>query len=200
MLCGASALWVSEDPYDLELNVRNAKLFGHVFTNDSASVDCYGGRALHLPFAANPRFHELPIPDACADARHYLYDVLFIGTAWPNRVRFFKKLLKRLPGLKFKLALPANSHLPRPDLDLPASVYSWRAANSEVSRFANRSRIVLALHRDFAVGGNPAAAATPGPRLFETALAGGFQLVDASLPETADYFDPARGGEFLRAR
>jgi glycosyltransferase involved in cell wall biosynthesis len=144
-----------------------------------------------LPFAASPRFHELLVPDESAEAEHYLYDVLFIGTAWPNRVRFCKQLLERLPALKFKLALPSNPHLPRPDLDLPRSVYSWRAANSEVARFANRSRIVLALHRDFALGGNPGAAATPGPRLFETALAGGFQLVDASLPEVGAYYSPA---------
>ena len=126
------------------------------------------------------------------NARHYLYDVLFIGTAWPNRVEFIRKLSHELPGLKLKVALPTNSFLPPIDLKLPASAYSWRSANSEMARFANRSRIVLTLHRDFAVGGNPAVAATPGPRLFETALAGGFQLVDASLPETKSYYRDAQ--------
>jgi glycosyltransferase involved in cell wall biosynthesis len=188
VLCGKSALWVSEDPYDREHNLRSANLFDCVFTNDSASVSHYDGGAQHLPFAANPRFHELAVPHDAEEARHYLYDVLFIGTAWPNRVEFIRKLSQELPGLKFKVALPTNSFLPPVNLDLPVSAYSWRSANSEVARFANRSRIVLTLHREFAVGGNPAVAATPGPRLFETALAGGFQLVDGSLPETKSYY------------
>ena len=62
VLCGKSALWVSEDPYDRELNLRKAKLFDCVFTNDSASVRHDGGAAQHLPFAANPRFHEQTVP------------------------------------------------------------------------------------------------------------------------------------------
>jgi glycosyltransferase involved in cell wall biosynthesis len=188
-VCGTSALWVSEDPYERRLNVRNGELFDRVFTNDSASVASYAGRASHLPFAANPNIHEFALPGEDDEEQHYRYDLLFVGTAWPNRVRFLKTLLQRVEGLKVKLALPQNEHLPPPDLDLATSSFSWRAANSEVARFANRSRIVLTLHRDFALSGDATSAVTPGPRLFEAALAGGFQLVDASLGETATYYE-----------
>ena len=127
------------------------------------------GYAQHLPFAAHPPFHDFPIPELATESRHYLYDVLFIGTAWPNRVQFLRQLTDLLPGVKVKLALPANAHLPRPDVRRSSSSVAWRTANREVARFANRSRIVLTLQRDFAIAGNPAVASTPGPRLFETA-------------------------------
>ncbi len=55
-------------------------------------------------------------------------------------------------------------------------------------RLANRSRVVLGLHRAFGPAPERAQASTPGPRLYEIALAGGFQLVDLSLPESVDYF------------
>ena len=185
-VCGTSLLWVTEDPYERQVNTSNAELFDFIFTNDSASVHHYKGRARHLPLAASRRFNYHEVPDH--DDNHYLYDVLFIGTAWPNRVRLLKKLLAKLEGLKLKIALPGNEHLPVADLGLPPSAYLWRVPNSEMARLANRSRVVLTLHRDFSGSGDESAAATPGPRLFEVALAGGFQLVDLSLPEAGVYF------------
>ena len=185
-VCGTSACWMTEDPYERHVNVQNAGLFDFVFTNDSYSVGSYPSGAHHLPLAADPRFnfHEIP----SLDDSHYLYDVLFVGTAWPNRVQFLKELLSRSRGLKFKIGLQGNEHLPVPDLDLPPSTYLWRVPNSEMARLANRSRVVLTLHRDFSGSGCPSRAATPGPRLFEMALAGGFQLVDLSVAETSAYF------------
>jgi glycosyltransferase involved in cell wall biosynthesis len=185
-VCGTSVLWVTEDPYERHVNVQNARSFDFVFTNDSGSVQFYAGSAHHLPLAANPKFNLREIPPQ--DKNHYLYDLLFVGTAWPNRVHFLKALLARMPGTKVKLGLTGNEHLPAPNLNLPPSSYSWRVPNSEMARLANRSRVVLTLHRDFSGSGCPSQAATPGPRLFEVALAGGFQLVDLCLPETALYF------------
>ena len=185
-VCGCSVLWVTEDPYERSVNVRNAELFDFVFTNDSASASSYPNGADPLPLAASPKFNLHAIP--AHDKDHYLYDLLFVGTAWPNRVGFLKALLARCPGLKIKLGLSSNEHLPAPDLDLSPSSYLWRVPASEMARLANRSRIVLTLHRDFSSSGCPPCAATPGPRLFEVALAGGFQLVDLSLPEISAYF------------
>jgi hypothetical protein len=49
----------------------------------------------------------------------------------------------------------------------------------------------LGLHRDFAATpGSPTKALTPGPRIFEVAMAGGFQLIDQSLAEIDEYFIP----------
>ncbi|MGH8076068.1 MAG: glycosyltransferase family protein, partial [Lysobacter sp.] len=189
-ICGTSVAWVTEDPYEQRVNVGNLDLFDLLFTNDSGSVAAYGGKGRHLPFAADPHLHYREIPAHPGDG-HYLYDLFFAGTAWPNRVEFLRELQGALEGINLKLALPHNPHIPAPDLDLDASAYQWRTPNSEFARFANRSRAVLTLHRAFSSSGNNPVARTPGPRLFEVALAGGVQFIDMSIPEieVARYFE-----------
>lgn len=184
-ICGTSILWVTEDPYECNINKVNSDLFDLVFTNDSNSVDVYGQKGFHLPFASglNLHFHEI----RSEEDGDFLYDLLFVGTAWPNRVEFIKRLQPRLAGLKVKFALPYNQHIPAPNLEMAPSDYLWKTPNSEFAKFANRSRVTLTLHRDFSSSGDLTTAQTPGPRLFEVALSGGFQLIDMSLPEVAEY-------------
>ena len=188
-ICGLSVLWVTEDPYEISINKQNAAIFDLVFTNDSASVSQYGHKGRHLPFAASQTFHFNEVLEYDKD---YRYDIFFAGTAWPNRVTFIKQLQKNLSGLKLKLALPYNEHLDAPDIGIAPSSYLWKTPNSEFARIANKSRAVLTLHRTFSSSGNAPTASTPGPRLFEVALAGGFQLVDMSIPETTRYFEDGK--------
>jgi glycosyltransferase involved in cell wall biosynthesis/spore maturation protein CgeB len=189
-ICGTSVAWVTEDPYEQSANVANSDLFDLLFTNDSGSVAAYGGKGRHLPFAADPRLHFREVPED-EDGGHYMYDLFFAGTAWPNRVNFLRELQQSLQGINLKLALPHNAHIPTPDLDLDASAYQWRTPNSEFARLANRSRAVLTLHRAFSSSDNDPVAKTPGPRLFEVALSGGVQFIDLSIPdiEVARYFE-----------
>ncbi len=195
-VCGRSIFWLTEDPFETRVNLVTEKLFDLIFTNDSASVNAYRGRAEHLPLAAARAFHYFPVPETDKDD-HYFYDIAFIGAAWPNRVAFLKDVLKRLPGVKAKLALATNECLRSEDLHMAADGYSWSIPSAEIARpmamFANRSRITLTLHRTFSGSGSTTLPCTPGPRLFETALGGAFQLVDLLLPECAEYF--AMGSE-----
>ena len=189
-VCGLAVLWVTEDPYELPINLRNAKIFDRVYTNDSASVPSYGDTGAHLPLAADPEFHYRPLVE---DNAGYRYDLFFAGTAWPNRVELLAALMDGIQGLKAKLAISTNPHLPPVNLDLPRSSFAWRTPNYEFANFANCTRAVLGLHRDFSTSpGARTIAATPGPRIFEVALAGGFQLVDGSLPEIGEYFEVGR--------
>lgn len=194
-VCGRSVLWVTEDPYERSVNIGNADLFDLVFTNDSGSVAGYGAKGVSLPLAADPRFHQHAIPED--DSGHYLYDLFFAGTAWPNRSHFLEQLQAAIPEINLKLALPANPYIPAPKLGMEASAYDWRTPNTEFAKFANRSRSVLTLHRAFSSSGNDPVAQTPGPRFFEVALAGGFQLVDTSIAEirVEEYY--REGREFI---
>lgn len=198
-VCGTSVAWVTEDPYEQGTNKRNLDLFDIIFTNDRGSVAAYGDKGRHLPFAADPGIHFHAIPEA-VEGEHYLYDLFFAGTAWPNRVQFLKELQSEISGINLKLALPHNPYLPEFDLDLAPSSYQWRTPNSEFTRFANRSRSVLTLHRVFSSSEDQAIALTPGPRLFEVALAGGTQFIDMSIPEieVGEYFE--EGTEFIGFR
>ena len=178
-LCAAvpvSVLWVSEDPYEVSDNVRLSRCFTRVLTNDPGSVADYAGRAQALSFAASAAFHQFPVPD---DDSAYRYDLCFVGTAWPNRVASLDRILGALgPSLSCRIALPGNQHLPRPVLSSTDQDTGWRCSNSEFARLSNLSRVTLALGRDFTTSPSGRASASgPPPRLFEVALAGGFQVL-----------------------
>ncbi|WP_250440124.1 glycosyltransferase [Caballeronia sp. AZ1_KS37] len=188
--CGRSILWVTEDPYEISINKRNAAIFDLVFTNDSSSVAEYGSKGRHLPLAGAIEFHSLPVLPAEKPLR---YDLFFAGTAWPNRTAFVRSILGDMPAeWRFKLALPVNEHLPPRNVDLPESLITWRTSPPDFGRFVNRSAITILLPRVFSASGNKEFAETPPPRLFEAALAGGVQLVQESLAEAAQAFEPGR--------
>lgn len=186
-LADLSILWTTEDPYEVDNNVRFSTAFDIVFTNDRSVVEAYGGRAHHLPLAASPLFQDLPV---LRDDARYRYDLLFIGTAWPNRVKSLNAILAKAPrALKVKLALPYNEFIGKPALDDPSLLADWRCGNADFARFANASRVVLTLPRAFSnASAVRASGTTPPPRLFETALAGGFQVMVSAEPETKDYY------------
>jgi glycosyltransferase involved in cell wall biosynthesis len=187
-VCGLSVLWVTEDPYELNVNVANADLFDLVFTNDSNCVMAYGEKGRHLPLAGAKPFHLLPIKERAESLR---YDVFFAGTAWPNRVELLKKMLETDWGIgeiKAKIALPTNEHLPPLNLKLPISQLNWRTSPVDFARFANTSVCTLVLPRIFSLSGRDFAE-TPPPRLYEAALAGTVQLVHSKLAETERYFE-----------
>ncbi|AWB23213.1 group 1 glycosyl transferase [Methylobacterium currus] len=190
-LAGTSALWTTEDPYLSAANARLSGCFDLVFTNDRGSLPRYGAGARHLPLAATTLFQDLSLrPDDAA----YRYDLLFVGTAWPNRVATLNRILSAFPrGLKVKIALPANAYLPQAVLVRDDLVVDWRCGNEDFARLANASRVVLTLPRIFTAGADETpSGTTPPPRLFEVALAGGAQLVVGAHPETFDYYEAGR--------
>jgi len=201
--CGRSILWVTEDPYEVSVNKRNAAIFDLVFTNDSSSVAEYGAKGRHLPLAGAVEFHDIPVLPA---DKPFRYELFFAGTAWPNRTAFVRSILGEMPGdWRFKLALPVNEHLPPRNVDLPESLVAWRTSPPDFGRFVNRSAVTILLPRVFSASGDREFAETPPPRLFEAALAGGVQLVQESLAEVALAFEPGReivlfsdGPDFIR--
>ncbi len=103
--------------------------------------------------------------------------------------------MQEKPEFRYKLALPSNEHLPKFKLSVPASEINWRTPNSELAKIANASRFSLILHREFSASGNKEKAESPGPRLFEIAMAGGLLLVDDSIEIDSDFF--SAGTEYL---
>ena len=185
-LVGMAVLWCWEDPYETAQTARFAPLFDLVFTNDSASVGGYNQPAAHLPLAAAER-RGVPATDAS-----YKYDVAFIGSAWPNRVIFLRRLLRARPKLRYRICLAYNEHLPNTYLDLPESSYVGAISHFDFLHVVNHSRLNLVLHRRFSGDGLSKRAETPGPRIFETALAGGFQLVDGDGMDLADLYQDGK--------
>jgi glycosyltransferase involved in cell wall biosynthesis len=189
-----SVLWTTEDPYELDRNVQLASMFDIVFTNDVNALPFYPTNTKHLPFAASDKFHDVPVLREPGD---FLFDLFFVGTAWPERVGAINSLLSRLkPNLRKKIGLSGNPHLPNfhlGDLDL---ITNFRLAPREFARMANRSIVSLTLDRSFSNQGiTKIQGGTPPPRLFELALAGTAQIYVTQRATMAQYFVP--GEEIL---
>lgn len=182
-ICKRSVVWFVEDPYEININKEKSKYFDIIFTNDKGSVEQYKPyEVYHLPLAASEDIHYIPI------SNEHRYDLFFAGTAWPNRIETLKKIEGFFSDIKLKLALPTNEYLPKISLNLEQSEYNWKTPNNEFARFSNQSKITLSLHRKFTASEGKEEALTPGPRLFEVALASSLQLIDRSIPGITDYF------------
>ena len=181
-IVGATILWVWEDPYERPVNVETAALFDLVFTNDPGSVGFYKEPALHMPLAAAKK---LPVRTTDAD---YDYDLFFAGSAWPNRVVALRQLMRAMPHLRSRIVLQYNPGLPKTYLELPNSDYVGSISHDDFLSLSNRSRVTLTLQRSFSGDGQNRAAKGPGPRLFEIALAGGYQIVEDSGIDIGSYF------------
>jgi glycosyltransferase involved in cell wall biosynthesis len=182
-------LWTTEDPYERRLLERVEPAFHHVFSNEMV-CDGASPRTTYLPLAAEPALHYRPLRTRDRD---YVYDLTFVGTAWPNRVRSLNRLLHLLPaGLRLHLCLPWNRHIPEPKLPGIGVLPQLRLSMGDLCDIWNRSRVVLTIGREFTAGGSAEAQArgsSPPPRLYETAMAGGFQvaLAGAGMDVAAAY-------------
>jgi glycosyltransferase involved in cell wall biosynthesis/spore maturation protein CgeB len=185
-----SILWTSEDPYELERNIAIAELFDASFTNDINAAASYPNGTHHLPFAAASRLHNFET----LDASNALFDLFFVGTAWPERVDTLNEILIRLPrSYRLKIGLSGNRHLPNFHLGSLDLITDFRLSPREFAKFANNSLVALTLDRSFSSSTqlHSITGGTPPPRLFELALAGTAQVyVTSRGEEAAKYFTP----------
>ncbi len=194
-LARLSILWTTEDPYERSSNVRFSDCFDIVFTNDRSSVAAYEGRAVHLPLAASPalprlrcRFRRPPFPLRPALHRNRLAQPCRQPEHDPGAPA-------RRPAGQDRFALE-RSFWGRPTCMTARSLRNGAAATS-ISHAWRTEVASCSLYR-------ASSRATPTSRrpdrrrrraLFETALAGGFQVMVSPEPEVRDYY--TAGAEFL---
>lgn len=181
-LSAKSAIWYTEDPYELSRNLETAQLVDLAFSNDRHSTGRYGN-GHYLPLAGFEPFHYRPV-----EPKRRRYDLFFAGTAWPNRVTMFEKLFALDPDLRLKLFVPPS---PFGALDNDgggnSSVQGIHVAGSDFARFCARSATTLYLTRDFSLSpDSPSLTTSAGPRFFETALAGGVQIYPSGTLDLPD--------------
>lgn len=181
-----TVLWCTEDPHEVKNNVAYQDEFDIIFSNDRVAQTFYNYGTHFLPLAGSLDYHKFDLKsDEELD-----YDLLFVGTAWPNRVDALNKLLRTISSdFKVKVALPSNIHLPEPRLENRDLIYDWRCSPSSFARLANRSRVTLTLDRVFSSSSEALAGSTPPPRLFELALAGTAQVYVTDSEEIEHYFE-----------
>lgn len=179
------AFWLTDDPYEFDAEYKFAELADAVFTNDRWTRSYYRRpNVFHLPTAAcrTQHFREIPNSD-----RQYDYDIFFCGVGFPNRQSIIDGLS---PVLRKHQTLICGdewrAHAPY--------VLNERLSSKQLMDHYSRSRIVLNLARDHSYANKRfmITPSTPGPRTFEAAMAGAFQMVFADRPEVLDYYQHDR--------
>ncbi|WP_430259414.1 glycosyltransferase family protein [Neorhizobium sp. IRS_2294] len=170
--CSASCLWTFDDPYNLSDHINYVDLFDQIFTNDRSSLAHYGDKGFFLPLAAPSALLGETLEQDPA------FDIFFCGMAWPNRVTLLNRLLRDRPQLRFKIALTYNSATPRLPLNASLSSYVETLSFADYIKYAKRSRVTLALHRNFSGTDKFATSSNPGPRVFEIGAAGAYQVAE----------------------
>ena len=171
------SLLLTESPYEDEIQAKFVEqgCVSHAFTNEILSVewlnDKTGVEVTYLPHSFDPDVHK-PI-EVNGD---YVSDVFFHGTLWPERQKLFDKLSD----------LPYNVRLTGLNVIDPTEK-SVFIDNADLARFYNGTQICLNHHRTIksretghiTIG----EAESIGPRAYEIAACGAFQLCDGTRLE-----------------
>ncbi len=173
------AVWLHDDPYELDFAFRVRGIADTVFTSDKGSVPFYHGQeAHHLPLAASPTTHFV------ARTTDVNWDMVFCGVGFENRVRILREIEDDLKAFRVCVL----------GAEWPAAWWlakNRRVSNSELVELYGQSATTLNLGRDFNLANEryQLAASTPGPRTFEAAMAGCVQLFFATSLEIGEYFE-----------
>lgn len=194
-----TSAYFTECPYDDTWTLRLAELFDFCFVCDKTSVETFRAQnknTYYIGHAYNPERH-VPKKKEDKDA-----DVVFVGTNFPSRLTFLRDvdwtdIDLHLHGL-MRLGKSPLSEFVKSTKPMP---------NEEALNIYRHARIGLQIHRKD--GFNPEDAkkgkrikggivgATPienfvahslGPRSYELAACGVFQVSDAERPELAEVF------------
>jgi hypothetical protein len=189
----------SESPYQDEEQLVRAAHADLNLLNDPVNIAAYrdlGVPAQYMPHAYRPKVHY---PAAGAQK---LWDLAFVGTGFPSRMRFFSQMDMR--GLEVKLAGPW--------LDLPqdSPLRDWTSPtqeacldNAETAQVYRQARAGINFYRREGEDG-AAAGVAMGPREVEMAACGLFFLRDPRpegdglFPMLPAYTSPQEAGEQLR--
>ncbi|MCK4257689.1 MAG: glycosyltransferase [Halanaerobiales bacterium] len=169
-------LWVVNDPYSLSNYEQKVKYYNFIITQESSCLLFYRKKrdtpSIHCPLAVNIN-NYYPMETS------YEYDICFVGNAWPGRVGFFNSLIPSLHGKK--IIIIGNGWYKLKHYQEIKSHFRLEIMEPlEVTRYYNRSKIVLNVHRDNNdVNRNPEniPAYTPNNRTFDIGACKAFQLI-----------------------
>nr|WP_223879975.1 MULTISPECIES: glycosyltransferase [Paenibacillus] len=188
-----TAIWLTDDPYYTDFTMKIVSHYDYVFTLERNCIEFYrqlGCREVHyLPFAAF-RPHYRPTLTRSPIRR----DVSFIGSAYWNRVHFFRGIMPQL--MEFNTVINGIWWDRLPEAPLYGErieIGKWMSPQETAAAYSG-SKVVLNVHRshiDDVVNNNTLQipAASPNPRTFEIAATGTVQLID-SREDIATFYTP----------
>lgn len=150
----AQAAWINLDHVEGNVDITP-------FTNDRYSAMKYGWAFLAPAF--DPSLHK-----PMGSSLDLECDVLMVGTGWPERQAFLESV--DWTGIKLRLCgvwLDIHPHSPLHQFYRPGVV-----SNNQIASMYSNAKICINFNR------KSATALTPGPRCYEIAACGAFQLSD----------------------
>lgn len=187
-----TAIWLTDDPYYTDFTIKVVTHYDYVFTLERNCVELYrqlGCREVHyLPFAVH-RPHYRPTTVRSPISR----DVSFIGSAYWNRVAFFRDIMPELMQYNTVINGIWWDRLPEaPIYGERIEIGKWMSPQETAAAYSG-SRVVINLHRSHVdeAGNNTLgiSAVSPNPRTFEIAATGTLQLCDAR-EDMASFYKP----------
>ncbi|AQS89011.1 hypothetical protein AA101099_1975 [Neoasaia chiangmaiensis NBRC 101099] len=177
-----TVFWATEDPYEQDANYRIADDFDIIFSCDRWGHNFYQrDRVFHLPLAASLKLHYAPIDENVEKS----IDVLFCGVAFTSRKDIVRNLMPTLRNLNIKIVGPGWG-------ELGIGFSDARIEKAQLIELYRRSKLVLNLGRSLHFENKRfmISPSTPGPRTFEAAAAGAFQVFHEDTYELRRYFKP----------
>ncbi|HCE3202978.1 TPA: glycosyltransferase [Vibrio parahaemolyticus] len=162
--------WLHDDPYEFDFAHKAERYADIILSNDINTVSFYNHDNVHfMPLGTSK---ENCYRDVTSDYRRFLS--FFCGVGYPNRVRFFSEIDRKIEHcFKSKLYVCGDNWPNR-----FAFAENMRVTNSSFCNLVNNSYSVINLGRDFNIANKryDLVQSTPGPRTFDTAMAGSMQI------------------------
>ncbi|WP_150271194.1 CgeB family protein [Paenibacillus tepidiphilus] len=178
-----TAIWLTEDPYYMDLTLPLSTNFDYIFTIDEAAMEPYtrvGQRHVyHLPLGTDPEmFHPVPVSE------EFSSDICLVGVPYSNRIELAAFLLENT-GYQLRIVGKGwgkqHNEWSMKESRPVHWVNAWVQPET-VMKYYNGSQIVLNIHRpsDEKYNKNRMGIVAKGinNRTFDVASCGAFQLVD----------------------
>lgn len=171
-------LLCTETPYEMENELRLAGLVDGVWTHERAALEAFqavNARAAYLPHAWRAGVHDAPATEQTTE-----YDVLFCGSLFEERLRWFEAI----DWSGINLALYGVTETIPKESPLRQFIRGSVVPNDALVSLARRSKLVINFFRAPEHG---AIAESLNPRCYEMA-ASGVCMVSDYRPEVAEKF------------
>jgi spore maturation protein CgeB len=191
---------MTESPYQDEFQLQMAQYADLTLLYDPVNIDAYRavGPAEYMPHAYRPGIHYPAAQGTVPE-----YDLAFIGTGFPSRIRFFSDM--DLAGLNVRLSglwmdLPEDS----PMRDWTATDADDCVGNDETAAIYRRSRTGINFYRREAEDAHAGEGYACGPREVEMAACGLWFARDPRpesdelFPMLPGYSTPAEASDLIR--
>lgn len=180
-----SYCWRFDDPYDMQSLELTQNWFDHVFTNDAKT----GLDTNHISYLPLSGF--LNSNSNLIRLENRMFDLLYVGTNWPNRTPYMK-ILENLDQKYTSNLISNHIEFEKNQVFNYTNGFNFfpRIGISDYKFLLKNSKIVVSLGRDFSVGvNNRSISAGLPPRVFEAMSYGCIQITDKIISESLGYAD-----------